>query len=442
MMTGSDSLPKLSVYSQSEKVGDLVFSEPGLCTFIYSEYWREHRFPISPAIPFNEDYAPKTIANFLKNLFPEGDAFDTLLHSQNISQKNLYAILKTIGMDTAGILSFFPDEYKAEQTQLREVTAEELIKKLSSGDIQELTTWDGKYRLSVAGVQNKLNVYIDPANKFMLADGKYSSTHILKFASDKYKTIVINELFCMSLAREAGLKVANVSFKKFGEHSALVVERFDRKRTTDGVEKRHIIDACQALDLPPEFKYEQQFGSGRDVQHLRDGVSFNKLFSFAQHCAIPAAVTRHLVDWLIFNLIIGNSDAHGKNMSFYLGKSGITIAPLYDLVSITYEASKNNKLDTSLAMAIGDNFDIHTITAYDLLTLADETGIPFNFLKKRIDKLTTFVLKRVEQLNFDNYELSEQHTSVIEELKLIVIQQANRLLSESRIMDAVAKEAF
>ena len=56
-------------------------------------------------------------------------------------------------------------------------------------------------------------------------------------------------------------------------------------------------------------------------------------------------------------------------MSFFVGSTGITITPFYDLVSVTYEASKNKKIDTSLAMAIGDNFDIASITAYDLLSL-------------------------------------------------------------------------
>ncbi|NQY37602.1 MAG: HipA domain-containing protein [Alteromonadaceae bacterium] len=442
MMNGFSSFPSISIFSQSETVGTLEFIEPGICTFTYDDFWVENRFPISPCIPFDAEYSPQTIANFLRNLFPEGDAFDLLLASQNLSKNNLYAILVTIGMDTTGILSFSDIRYKKEKTLLREITEKELVQKLSSNDIQELITWDGKYRLSVAGVQNKLNVFIDANSRFMLANGKYSSTYILKFSSKKYESIVINELFCMKLAKEVNLKVANVSYRKFREHDSLIVERFDRKTTLTGVKKRHIIDSCQALDLPPEYKYEHNFGSGEHVQHIRDGVSFNKLFKLAKTCSVPAIVTQHLVDWMIFNLIIGNSDAHGKNVSFFVGSTGITITPFYDLVSVTYEASKNKKIDTSLAMAIGDNFDIASITAYDLLSLADDAGIPFSFIKKRVARLSTLIMTKVDALNFDESELSEKNLSTIAEIKQLVIQQANSMYDESRIMETVAKEAF
>jgi serine/threonine-protein kinase HipA len=442
MMSGSNSFPSISIFSQSETVGTLEFIEPGKCIFSYDESWVKNRFPISPCIPFNNDITPQTVVNFLRNLFPEGDAFDLLLASQNLSKKNLYAILMTIGMDTAGILSFSDIEYKEEETLLREVTEQELIQKLSSNDIQELITWDGKYRLSVAGVQNKLNVFIDADSKFMLANGKYSSTHILKFSSKKYESIVINELFCMKLAKEVNLKVANVTYRKFGNHDALVVERFDRKTTPTAVKKRHIIDACQALDLPPEYKYEHNYGSGEHVQHIRDGVSFNKLFEFAKTCSVPAAVTQQLIDWVIFNLIIGNSDAHGKNASFFVGSSGITITPFYDLVSVTYEASKNKKIDIALAMAIGDNFDITNITAYDLLSLADEAGIAFSFIKKRVARLSTLIMNKVDSLSFDEFELDKVSLLIIEDLKELVTQAASSLLDESGEMGSVAKEAF
>jgi serine/threonine-protein kinase HipA len=442
MMSGSNPFPSISIFSQSEKVGTLEFIEPGKCTFSYDDFWVKNRFPISPCIPFDAEPSPLTVINFLRNLFPEGDAFDLLLTSQNLSKKNLYAILITIGMDTAGILSFSDIEYQEEETILREVKEQELIQKLSSNDIQELVTWDGKYRLSVAGVQNKLNVFIDTDGRFMLANGKYSSTHILKFASKRYESIVINELFCMRLAREVKLNVANVSYRKFGQHDALIVERFDRKITPEDVKKRHIIDACQALDLPPEYKYEHNFGSGEHVRHIRDGVSFNKLFEFAKTCSVPAMVIQSLVDWMIFNLIIGNSDAHGKNASFFVGSSGITITPFYDLVSVTYEASKNKKIDTALAMAIGDNFDITSITAYDLLSLAYEAGISFSFLKKRAANLSTLIMKKIDTLNFDEFMLDEPSLLIIKELKEQVSQQANSLFEESIVMDSVAKEAF
>jgi serine/threonine-protein kinase HipA len=445
-MNGSNDSPSITVFSQSEHVGTLVFNEPGKCSFTYDDEWVSNRFPLSPCIPFNDQIEPETITRFLRNLFPEGDAFDLLLESRNLSRNNLYAILKTIGKDTAGALSFFDTEIQQEETQLRLISEQELIDKLATGSTRELVTWDGKYRLSVAGLQKKLNVYIDEQDQLLLADGDFSSTHILKFSSQKTRTIVINELFCMRLASEltstTGFKVAYVSFRRFGVHDTLIVERFDRKRASKSVKKRHIIDGCQALDLPPEYKYENNFGTGRDVKHIRDGVSFKKLFSFARICSVPAMVIQQLLDWLIFNIIIGNSDAHGKNISFFVSGSGITITPFYDLVSVAFEASRNNNIDTSLAMAVGDNFDIDTITAFDLLSFADESNISFRLLKKRILLIAGIVLNKVGSLQFYDFEINKEQAETIEELKRLVVRRANKLLDQSNQIDMVINTAF
>lgn len=445
-MNGSDQSPTITVYSQSKPVGVLTFDEPGKCSLVYDAEWISRQFPISPCIPFDGQFLPDTVARFLRNLFPEGEAFDILLGSENLSKNNLYAILKTIGKDTAGVLSFFEAGYQQTTTQLRPISEQELIDKLDTGSTEELVTWDGKYRLSVAGIQNKLNVYIDDENQLLLADGAFSSTHILKFSSQRYKTIVLNELFCMRLASAltslASLMVASVTFKRFGEHEALIVERFDRKRTRGGVRKRHMIDGCQALDLPPEYKYEHNFGTGRDVIHIREGVSFRKLFSLARICKVPAMAIQQLLDWLIFNVIIGNSDAHGKNVSFFINKSGMEITPFYDLVSVVFEASKNENLDTSLAMAVGDNFDINSITALDLLSFADESNISFSLLKRRAALIAKVILSKVSTLNFDDCGLNKSQTDIVEELKLLVMQRANQLLIQVEQFDLVAKEAF
>lgn len=60
-------------------------------------------------------------------------------------------------------------------------------------------------------------------------------------------------------------------------------------------------DGCQTLNLPPDYKYERNFGSSRDVAHIREGLSFQKLFSFADQCENPIA-TKHV------NELLGSKD--------------------------------------------------------------------------------------------------------------------------------------
>lgn len=103
----------------------------------------------------------------------------------------------------------------------------------------------------------------------------------------------------MSLAKEAGLMVADVSLQKYGVYPVLMVKRFDRVISKDTVKRLHIIDGCQMLDLPSSCKYEQNFGPSRDVENIRDGASFTKLFAAASLCEVPATAKLQLLDWAI-----------------------------------------------------------------------------------------------------------------------------------------------
>jgi serine/threonine-protein kinase HipA len=42
----------------------------------------------------------------------------------------------------------------------------------------------------------------------------------------------------------------------------------------------------------------------------------------------------HVQRWVKFNYLIGNSDAHAKNISIMISAQGCTLAPFYDLLSV------------------------------------------------------------------------------------------------------------
>ena len=395
-----DNLPLLPVFFQDKHVGNLLFKSISECEFTYAESWVAAKvaFPISPHIPFDVKADSKAVVNFIRNLFPEGDAFDTLLYNLNVRKNNLHAVLQEIGKDTPGALTFGNEVVKNDC--LREITEQELTQKLDSDSVQQLIVWDGKYRLSVAGVQRKLNLLVKD-EKLFLAEGNYSSTHILKFSKPNQRHLIINELVCMRLARIAKIDVPNVCFKQFGRHPSLLVTRFDRKLDSNGVLKRHMIDGCQALNRPPEYKYEQSFGSGNDVKHIRDGIGLVELFGFSNMTRVPIKIKDSLIDWVLFNLVIGNSDAHGKNISFLVSNQGIVLSPFYDLVSISYEAKLVDNIDTGLAMAIGDNFDVDRITAYDLLSFAESINFPLSKIGKRLSKMLDNIDNAINTKGFD-----------------------------------------
>lgn len=94
----------------------------------------------------------------------------------------------------------------------------------------------------------------------------------------------------MRLAKLIGLDVADVALRYFEQFPALMVERFDRKLfSSTSVKRRHMIDACQACNLGVDKKYERNLGKQRDVRHIRDGISFARLFAVTEQCENPIA---------------------------------------------------------------------------------------------------------------------------------------------------------
>lgn len=175
-------------------------------------------------------------------------------------------------------------------------------------------------RMSLAGAQHKLAVVLQDGALFEPA-GATPSTHILKpdHPDGDYPHSVINEWFTMRLARRLGLDVPEVQ-RRYVPSPVYLVERFDRVRTATGWQRRHVIDACQLLGLDRSFKYQQG--------------SLHTLAALADACRSPAVARSRLFGWLVFNVLVGNSDAHLKNLSFLVSHEGIQLAPFYDLLAI------------------------------------------------------------------------------------------------------------
>lgn len=353
----------LDIFFNDEKVGKLLYeSFSDEFSLDYEISWKESGFPLSPKLGFESQIKSIDIKNFIDNLFPEGKGLDELINYIQVSKNNKFALLKKIGNDTSGAFSFVSDDATFLATSFREISIDELTQRLNQRKQIPITIWDGKPRLSVAGVQEKLPITkIDGIYGF--GEGELSSTHILKFDKTDEK-LVLNEYFSLILAKSADLDVTNFELKRFGDELVLEIERFDRIIISNQkVKKLHLIDGCQFLGVPTSYKYERNFGTSRDVKDIKEGVSFKKLDEITHLTKIPLVAKKTLLEWSIVNLILGNSDAHGKNISFFVGIEGIKVAPFYDIVNI---AIYDGIYETSLAMGIADEFELCKIKAYDI----------------------------------------------------------------------------
>jgi len=402
--------------------------------FKYTKEWEQSGYEISPHLTFGKTIASGVVKRFLENLLPEGKGLDDLTTFTHISKNNIFGLIQAMGFETSGALSFGNIDQNIAPL-FRPITKEELTQRIDEIESKSIIIWDKKQRLSLAGVQEKLPVLIK-GTEMGLADGGLSSTHILKFQTKRNENIVINEYFCMSLAKEAGLMVASVSLQKYGEHPVLIVERFDRVVHNDTIKRLHIIDGCQMLDLPSSYKYERNFGSGRDVAKIREGASFTKLFETASLCKVPASAKLQILDWAIYTLIIGNADAHGKNISFFVNHSGITVAPYYDMLSIIMHES----VDHELAMAYGDEFNADQILGYPLREFAEQTGLNPKLVSTRIQTVCKKVKKTLDTHTIDMTLFTREEKDFTHKLHLLIFRRIDTLLLSADEMLKVSYE--
>ena len=369
----------------------------------YSPEWlaSPEAYGLSPALPLQAPaggYTSASVRRFIENLLPEGRALDIVAASQGVAKSNVYGLIQALGTETTGAFRFLtPDQggrSKPAAAPWRRVSLDELDQRIQDRDHRPFMEWDGQVRLSVAGYQDKLLVYVDgdmgATDSLVLPEYPLASTHILKPQplSNQLPHMVINEHYCMSLARALGLPAAEVSILRT-PRPVLAIRRFDREVVQDAgdtwVRRLHIIDACQACDLPVSYKYERNVGSTGAAVQYRDGVSFEKLFGLLQYVNKKAIDKLNLLRWALFQYVIGNCDAHGKNVSFFVSPGGLVLAPTYDLVCIP--ALEDAKLDRTLAMAIGDAFTASEITPLDWAQLGRQAGMRMAAMAKQMQDL-------------------------------------------------------
>ncbi len=427
-------------------------------SFIYESDWIKEGFAISPHLPLSGQFNHRAVRNFLQNLLPEGKGLEEITSNATISKNNTFGLIKIIGADTSGALSFTSQNNAEIETSFREVTNEELIARLAGfkNAGESITYWDGRTRLSVAGVQDKLNL-LEINGKLGFGEGQLCSNKIFKFETGKVPFIAVNELFTMLLAKHAGIEVPGMELRQYGEVRALVIERFDRKLLAEQhrVLRRHVIDGCQATNLPPSYKYERQHGDEGDGIYIRDGVSFQKLFNV--ETTNPEAYQTQLIRWMTFNILVSNYDAHGKNISFFVGKHGLSLTPFYDLVNIEAiireiksRQSENNlqvPLANHFAMSVGDfasgsagNFN-HPFTAYMLADFANEFGVSLARLQLLMKQMVKHVLVAIKVARKEalTHRLTESEIEHIDVCIQIINDTADALTQEVEQIPAMAE---
>ena len=189
----------------------------------------------------------------------------------------------------------------------------------------------------------------------------------------------------MRLAAAIGLDVAPVEPRVVRDRTFLLIQRYDRAMGDDGhVRRIHQEDFCQALGVPPETKYASE-----------GGPTFKDCFELLRRVAArPAVDVLKLLDAVIFNVIAGNADAHGKNFSILYDDEGPRLAPLYDLLAtVAYP-----DLSAKFAMKIGKRATLAELDAKGWAAFAADAGLGLPLVRRRVAEISEAAIARASEV--------------------------------------------
>jgi serine/threonine-protein kinase HipA len=377
---------ELIAYLGDRRTGRLIRKDNGNLQFRYDDGYEGP--PLSHAMPVQPEAHPHAVCRAVfGGLLPEGEGRESLARALGVSPGNDYGLLAEVGGDCAGAITLLGPGMSMPRSgrvrELREGDLDELLRSLPQRPLAAAP--EQGVRLSLAGAQPKLPLVLEPTRAAIPLDAATPTTHILKPEPTAYPGLVDNEAFCMQLAARAGLTTATVwKAQTRSGLPYLVVERYDRDLTTEPIRRLHQEDVCQALGIPSDRKYQSEGGPG-----VRETVALIR-----KATAIPARELPRLWEALVFNWLIGNCDAHGKNYSLLYDSGAPTLAPLYDLVSTAlYD------LTTRLAMGIDGATHLEEVDLPAWGRLAREVGVREEFalrtarqLVRRVNAATDVVL--------------------------------------------------
>lgn len=346
--------------------------------------------PVSLGLPLRrEPFSPVETRCFFEGLLPESFTRRTIASRMHFDENDYISILHGLGQECIGAIRVYTLQEKPESgyEKINDIQLRELASEGASVSANIIV----KSHLSLAGASGKVGLYFDEkTGEWYLPHGLAPSTHIVKQSHVRLDSIVINEQLCLMTASKCGIETPD-SFiistsSNDDENVLLALNRYDRivtgqSETIDGLSvpaRLHQEDFAQAMGINAVNKYEA------DGRRGYAGKMFDLL---RKHSASPIDDQIKLLDRMIFNCVLGNTDSHIKNYSLLYNEklSTMRLAPAYDMIcTLVYESSTHD-----LSISIGNATTIDEITRDSFKMLAEDIGITEKVVLERYDKICT-----------------------------------------------------
>ena len=360
----------LGVWLNGTKIA--VFSERG--TTIRCRYLQENLISVPGQSPVLSCSLPLgggrlNATNFATGLLPEGEHRRAMAEIAGVTSRDTFGLLSRFGRDVAGALVIgyeAPDQHPGSALPYTQKGLDDEVSGLAE---RPLGLYDDS-ELSLPGLQNKLLLIRRRNGQWARPVHGEPSTHILKVDDPRHVGLVAGEADCLRIARDLGLTLSEPEVVELGGTTCIIVERFDRRIEDGQLIRVHQEDACQALDRDPDAN------RGHGKYQRSGGPSLAEIARLLDQWSIDARSQRErLLRATTLNVVVGNADAHGKNLALlHPTMTSIELAPLYDVVpTVLWES-----LRTSMAMSINGQWNVHTISMNDLIA----EGVSWHMSKK------------------------------------------------------------
>jgi serine/threonine-protein kinase HipA len=380
---------KVHIFFFDQRAGELSQDKYGMLTFQYDqEYVANNGSPISHSMPLtNEVYYGNEAHAFFTGLLPEEEMLTATAKVVGTSGLNYFKLLTELGKEPIGAIQI-GNQTLSKPYKYEEISIEELDNIIKKNDSLLSTLYHEKdLRLSLAGAQSKTGLYLDNQRFFIPQNGSPSNI-IVKPTNRQYSDLVFNEYACLKIAAALGILTPNVQLVSTPTQPLFIIDRYDRALINSDIKRLHQEDFCQALGIQNRNKYKSD-----------GGPSFEQCINLLRKVTtIPAIEINKFVSLFLFNLIVGNKDAHGKNYSILHQNNQCILAPAYDILSTAYYP----ELSVKMSMSINGKFELDEINENDLYQMAQSANTSGKLFLKEYKRIKDLLLPTADVILKEN----------------------------------------